>query len=207
MLWHVIHLCINPQLSVSSVIQSKLTCDAYLKPQHLLWIWILWLCNFVFELSEQENNEIAVWTIRYSADQFDNNLIEFEAWFCNVNPAPQKRNYSHSQLLVISCSLAALLPARYSLLYESRSHWMLWNISMRFSNHLGVISPGSVSFISTQLLRTDFDVVIIYRNSFSITTSSLHQTLDPSIKVVNLESSYASSNNRFLSDLLVVLRK
>ena len=55
-----------------------------------------------FGWERQESNEIAVWTIRYSAAQFDNNLIEFKAWFCNVYPAPQKLNYSHSRLLVIS---------------------------------------------------------------------------------------------------------
>ena len=67
-----------------------------------------YICSRFYDLvtlyfvERQESNEIAVWTIRYSADQFDNNLIEFKAWFCNVYTALQKLNYSHSRLLVIS---------------------------------------------------------------------------------------------------------
>ena len=44
-----------------------------------------YICSRFYDLvtlyfvERQESNEIAVWTIRYSAAQFDNNLIEFKA--------------------------------------------------------------------------------------------------------------------------------
>ena len=47
-----------------------------------------------------------------------------------------------------------------------------------------------------EILSLEIPSIIHHYSSF------LDQILDPSIKVVNLESSYASSNLRFLSDLL-----
>ena len=129
-----------------------------------------------------------MWTLRYSADQFDNNLIEFRPWFCNVYPAPQKLNYSHSRLLVISCPLCALgIPYNLNHIQSLR--------------YFQIIERLISSKCLLHFLRSDDEILSLKIPTTSPLELLAGLDLDHSIKVVNLESSYASSIFRFIGQL------